>query len=203
MTIAKQFKKLWVRGLQRGIVFANRNSRFNQLYQVNDPWEMASDREQLRFRETCRIIEKEFGRIGALLEIGCGEGHQSQHLEQVCELLYGIDVSKTALARAQRRCPTARLSVADLSTYRPELPKFDLVVACEVLYYVKDVPAALRRMSELGQRCLVTYVQSGPCVLDAFFTGIPVLGTRVIQGTGSSWKVVWWENAGADRERGS
>jgi len=33
--------------------------------------------------------------------------------------------------------------VADIFSYQPEIEKYDLVVACEVLYYIKDIPPLL------------------------------------------------------------
>lgn len=193
MSIAELFKLVWVKLLQKGTVHASRNGRFNQLYHVNDPWGMGSEREQFRFIETNRILEEELGSIDSLLEIGCGEGHQTEYFGRLCEHLYGFDVSGTAVSRARQRCPGALLSVGDVFTYQSELKKFDLVVACEVLYYIKDIPAALGRMSELGSKCLVTYYQSGPCVLDQYFNDIPNIKTRVIQAGDTSWKVVWWD----------
>ena len=67
-------------------------------------------------------------------------------------------------------------------------------VACEVLYYIKDVPAALSRMSELGAKCLVTYYQSGACVLDEFFNDFRNVETKIIKAGDKSWKVVWWNS---------
>lgn len=194
MSIADFFKSVWLRLLQKGTVHASRNGRFNHLYHVNDPWGMGSKREQVRFLETNRIIEEELGDIGSLLEIGCGEGHQTEYFGRLCENLYGFDVSKTAVSRAQQRCPEAQLFVADVFSCQPELKKFDLVVACEVLYYIKDIPSALRRMSELGSKCLVTYYQAEPCDLDSFLDKIQNIEIRIIQAGDISWKAVWWDN---------
>ena len=41
--------------------------------------------------------------------------------------------------------------------WRPSGGRFDLVVACEVLSYMSDAVGAVRRMSELGRACLVTF----------------------------------------------
>lgn len=201
MNMVELFRLAWVRLLQKGTVHASNNGRFDKLYHVSDPWHMGSEREQLRFQETNRLIEQELGSLGTLLEIGCGEGHQTEHLTRLCDQLYGFDVSKTAVGRAQQRCPDAKLSVADIFSYQPEVKKFDLVVACEVLYYIKDTAAAIARMSELGTRCIVTYYQSGPCVLDAFFNNSDGIGTRVIKAGDTSWKIVWWSNANPDGAR--
>lgn len=200
MTIANIFKSVWVRLLQKGTAHSGKNARFDKLYHVSDPWQMESEREQRRFQETNRVIEEELGSIGTLLEIGCGEGHQTEYLGSLCESLYGFDVSKTAINRARQRCPEARLSVADIFSYQPEIEKYDLVVACEVLYYIKDIPAALERMSKLGKKCLVTYYQSGPCALDPFFKNIENIETRVVNAGDASWKIVWWNNTSSDDE---
>lgn len=195
MAIEELLKRLWMKIQQLGILYTSSNERFDTIYRISDPWQMGSEREQFRFRETNRIIEQEFGRIESLLEMGCGEGHQTEHLSRLCERLYGFDVSQTAVNRARRRCPRARLSVADINSYQPELDKFDLVVACELLYYVKDVPEKINRMSELGRRCLVTYFQSGTCNLDPFFGSIEGMKSKVIQDGDISWRAVWWITA--------
>jgi len=77
------------------------------LYMLEDPWHMDSAREQARFAWTNGIISAHFPRLDTLLEVGCGEGHQSLHLSQLCGRLYAIDVSRRALRRASRRCPNA------------------------------------------------------------------------------------------------
>jgi hypothetical protein len=82
------------------------------------------------------------------------------HLTRLCDRLYGIDVSPTAVARAQaRHLPGAAFAVADVHhlPWHTDPGGFDLVVACEVLYYVRDIPAAIARMNELGSACLVTF----------------------------------------------
>lgn len=200
MTIAKFLKSVWVRLLQKGTVHTGKNARFDKLYHVSDPWQMESEREQRRFQETNRVIKDELGSIGTLLEIGCGEGHQTEYLGRLCECLYGFDVSKTAVSRARQRCPEALLSVADIFSYQPDIEKYDLVVACEVLYYIKDIPAALERMGKLGKKCLITYYQSGPCTLDPYLNNIENIKTRVINAGDTSWKIVWWDNTGSHGE---
>jgi len=196
MMLPRYFKQLWVRALQRGTAYAGRSKRFEALYKVADPWNMLSEREQFRFIETNRIIESEVGHVDTLLEVGCGEGHQSQFLQRVCRSLSGFDVSANAVKRASARCPRARFSVADIQSY-PEDERFDLVVACEILYYVPDVRAAVQRMSKLGSACLVTYLQAGPCQLDPFLTDIEGLQRRTVEFGDTSWQVVWWKSAEA------
>src|SRR5438128_5834682 len=124
---------------------------------LKDPWGFTDPWEETRFTETNRILLREFGQVKTLLEIGCAEGHQTLHLMQTCRQLYGLDVSARAVRRAKRRCPGAILQVGDLTSVvrLAGAPKrFDIVVACEVLYYFRDVTLTLQQMRELGRACL-------------------------------------------------
>jgi len=196
-------KLIWLKILQKGTISSSNLYRFEKLYHVNDPWEMSSKKEQNRFSETNRIIQEELMWVGSLLEIGCGEGHQSEYLTNICNKLYGFDVSKKAVERARIRCPECTLTVADIDTYKPEQEKFDLVVAFEILYYVKDIPAALERMNELGNKCMISFYQSGSCILDDYFSDNKNIKSRVIQVDDTSWKVVWWDNQNIKNKVGS
>ncbi len=143
----------------RNLSASDNHRQLDRLYAMADPWQMESAKEQFRFEMTNALVLAKVGRVGTILEIGCGEGHQSQHLATQCDRLYGLDVSPRAVERARKRVPTALFDVGTL----PEVPRtppggrFDLVVACEVLYYMSDIPGAVNSMTELGDACLVTF----------------------------------------------
>ncbi len=151
---------MWRRYALRELSAADNYAGLQRLYALPDPWDMRSDREQSRFRQTNALIGSLTGRVGSILEIGCGEGHQSSHLATLCDRLDGIDVSERAIQRARMRVPACRFGVGDIATLPwslGEQERYDLVVACEMLYYVKDIDAALRDMSRRGRACLVTF----------------------------------------------
>jgi len=54
-------------------------------------------------------------------------------------------------------CQAATSRVGDIVRPFDWLEEVDLVVACEVLYYVKDIRKFLYRMPDLGRACLITY----------------------------------------------
>jgi SAM-dependent methyltransferase len=197
-------KSLWMRVVLHGVHYREKSGRLNALYCVEDPWGMGTTRELHRFKETNRFITEKIGAVKTLLEIGCGEGHQSRELLGVCEKLYGIDVSPRAIMRAKQRCPQATFVVGDLFSVPTvgQDSQFDLVVACEVLYYMRDIPTVLERMSKLGVACLVTYYEEQGQMLDPFLTPISEAKSANIEFNNNRWKVVWWHGKSVTRPGG-
>jgi ubiquinone/menaquinone biosynthesis C-methylase UbiE len=146
-----------------------------------------------RFKSTNEKIQDLFGTIGTLLEIGCGEGHQSGHLVHICNKLYGTDISRIAVMRAKTRCDRGTFWTADvLGSENYEIPPIDLVVACEVLYYSADIAGALDRMSRMGSACFVTYYEGRSHLLDPFFADLDPAQKSEIRFEDTVWKTVWW-----------
>jgi SAM-dependent methyltransferase len=202
MTILEQFlaprlRDYWMRLALRRVHYSDRADKLDLLYRVENPWRLDSAKEQSRFGWTNRIISTRLAPAGSILEIGCGEGHQSQYLSRVCGRLYGIDVSARAVRRAQRRCPEGRFAAGDPFSFRlPGMPPaVDLVVACEVLYYVKDVPRFLARISELGRACLVTYYHGQAPALDPYFAAMADCRRDRLRFEDTEWNAVWWRTA--------
>jgi SAM-dependent methyltransferase len=197
--VARGFKGRWMeRTFPCGADYRDEVERFNRLYLVRDPWSLNSESELFRFRQTNRLIVDNFGHLRSLLEIGCGEGIQSRHLQKVCDCLYGIDVSERAVRRARRRCPRDIFGAGDMYGLPQPLPSppFDLVTACEVLYYMADVPRALRRLSELGRVCLISYYGGAREVLDKHAKEMPGVQFETVSYQDASWTLAWWRRVG-------
>ncbi|HML09652.1 MAG TPA: SAM-dependent methyltransferase [Stellaceae bacterium] len=196
-TIVPRLRDYWVRLMLRRVHYTDRADKLDLLYMVEDPWRLQSAKEQARFAWTNRLIAAQFGRPATILEIGCGEGYQSQHLVQVCDRLYGIDVSARAVRRARRRCPVAQFAAGDPFSFqladRP--PRIDLVVACEVIYYVSNVRRFIDRLSQLGRASLVTYYQGQAAALDPHFVGKPGCQRERFRYDDTEWNAVWWRNS--------
>ena len=161
---------------------------------------MRSGREQFRFRETNAFIHDCLGHAGSLLELGCGEGHQSAHLAAICDRLVGIDVSERAVSRARARVPGAEFKVGDIASL-PASPPFDLVVACEMLYYVKDIPATLERMNQLGSACVVTLFSPSARIVAPHLERLPLSRRTWIYSDPYVWLFAFWRPV--DRARSS
>ena len=194
--ILAAIRRYWVRVNLRGVHYSDRYRSLNAVYRVPDPWGMESERERTRFERTNNLIIDNIGQVGTLLEVGCGEGHQSKYLIRVCKQLYGIDVSGRAIERARNRCPEGRFYVGSLSNAQcmSEVKRFDLAVACEVLYYVKDVPATLRQLSACSDWCLITYYDKQAYRLDPYVIENRNAHSTTIRYGIVTWTVVWWKN---------
>jgi len=190
---AELAKRAWMKVALRGTRFSDNYQRIDMAYKVADPWVMDSDKERYRFEQTNKIIADAFGEVGSLLEVGCGEGHQTEYLSRVCNDMYGFDVSATAVERGRRRCPKAHLAACDMYSLPFEVDRFDVVAACEVLYYMEDVPAFLREMENRGHHCLVTYYNGrGSKKIADHLAALPDTQTTSFTFEDVTWCAVWW-----------
>lgn len=196
--LRKAVRRTWMKYAMRGVGGADDYERLELAYRLGDPWNMESRLEQARFAATNALIARAFGRVGTLLEVGCGEGHQTRVLGELADEVHGIDVSSTAVERARERVPGAHFAATDIhgQPWGDQQGRFDLVVACEVLYYIKDIPATLARMRHLGRACLVTIFAPALVRVGPHLEGIPGLHKDWMQHEGETWLVCWWRNPG-------
>jgi SAM-dependent methyltransferase len=179
----------------RGLTAAETDARTLALYREHeDPWNLAT--EDYRFAETNRLIARRFGRVRRLLEIGAGEGHQTRWLVRAADDVTGVDISDAALDRARAKVPEADFRISCLPELRlPDAGPFDLAVACEVLYFADDIPAAVDRMRQLAPRGLVTGLEKkwrrfAPAVAD-----LPNLQMAGIAEADTTWLVATWDES--------
>jgi SAM-dependent methyltransferase len=187
-------RQIWRQTYDRGLSDADVTARTAAIYAASiDPWHLS--REQSRFADTNGIIERRFGRIGAMLEIGCGEGYQSAWLARLCDHLTGLDISEDALARARALLPSGRFLLSGLPDIPlpASTPRFDLAVACEVLYFAPDMTAAIARMRDLAPRGLVTGLERKWRRFGAAVDGLPNLAIDRIADADNTWLVATWQ----------
>lgn len=197
MSLLRRCKRLWLWQVLRGVRYNDRHRQLDVLYRVRDPWDLNCKQEWARFEATNSIIRREFGHLPSILELGCGEGLHSSVLAGVCNSLYGIDVSPIAVARARARCHAAIFEVGDITKLDDVAgrERFDLVVGCEMLYYVKNVRQCIDRMSQLGAACLVTYYTAQRERLDPEILQQRGVQWEVIRCFEREWIAAWWTNA--------
>lgn len=194
--LKKARRRLWMKYALRGVGGNDNHHGLDLAYRMEDPWNMDSPMERARFEGTNRVIEQAFGRVGSVLEIGCGEGHQTEYLARLSDRQYGIDVSPQAIERAKARLPQARFAATELSAqpWGDLQHRFDLVTACEVLYYLSDPAEELRRMRYLGRNGLVTLFAPACGRVGPHLEKLPGLHRDWIFHGSTAWLVAWWRN---------
>lgn len=194
--LRKARRRLWMRLALRGVGGADNHAQLDRIYAVEDPWNMESALERARFAATNALIERAFGRVGSVLELGCGEGHQTEWLARLSDEQYGLDVSAHAIERAKARLPTAHFAATDIfgQPWGEQRHRFDLVTACEVLYYMRDPAAALARMRHLGRRGFVTLYSATCSRVCPDLDAMPGLHKDWIYHGSTTWVVGWWND---------
>lgn len=139
----------------------NHSEYFNKMYhRDDDPWGYNQLWYEQRKKQICLAVLTQ-PRYGLVLEMGCSNGHLSEHLAQRADQLICMDVSDQAVQLA-----TQRLQVySHVEVQNKKLPeafpehRFDLIVISEVAYYLS--------MTELNQliECLKTHLSENGEIL--------------------------------------
>jgi 2-polyprenyl-3-methyl-5-hydroxy-6-metoxy-1,4-benzoquinol methylase len=141
----------------------------------------------------------------SILEVGCAKGHLTRRLCGLAQEVVAIDVSPTAVASARGVAPAAQVLCMSLEAARFDRT-FDLVLCSDTIYYLKDIPGAIRKLNALAEFVLVTYTLYERHRLDPIFAGLPVIAMEPFhylrffdQGRVVNWRgtqiVLWWSGA--------
>ncbi|MEM6374588.1 MAG: class I SAM-dependent methyltransferase [Pseudomonadota bacterium] len=187
--------RLFKSAMLRGTSFSDAHGKLKTLYTVEDPWDMASEREQYRFQETNRQLTEVAPHFGHVLELGCGEGHQTLHLAQIANQISGIELSPKAVARAQARCPEGTFRAGQIEAVRTLFPntRFDLITGCEVLYYVSDLESVLQSLYGLTERLYVSNYAPRAARMESALSGLGWRPLAPIHHQDTTWECRIWE----------
>jgi SAM-dependent methyltransferase len=110
---------------------------FEDLWKRGDPWSLESSAfEQAKYeRQLAMLNNRRYPRV---LEIGCGAGEFTRSLARIADRVVALDISPTAIARAQARgLETVDFRVANAMQHdlRAEEP-WDLLVMSETICYL-------------------------------------------------------------------
>ncbi len=166
-------------------------SRFDDMYQeIEDPWSCDRHVNSLS-RSILLWMCEESGPFTTMLAIGCGTGGLTRRLfaaltahDGTCA---GLDISPTAVARAEKSSPSNRLEfhVGDCRSALPTADYYDLKVMSDVVWYIVDqfstVLAALRAsLAPNGSLAIHQYFPSnqqfGTCYLKGLDDFIKLIG---------------------------
>ena len=108
-----------------------------ECYEREDPWNYTECPEETdRFRSALNLLDAARGESSFenAFEVGCAEGVFTCMLAQKCKSLLAVDISRTAISRAVKRCAGSEVQFEqwNLST-SPAPSDLDLVVIMDVL----------------------------------------------------------------------
>lgn len=111
---------------------------FERLFAADpDPWGFETRAYEARkYDHTMAALDGRRFHLG--FEIGCANGVLTRRIADCCESLLAVDVSPTALARAQTRCadlPHVHFAEMRFPRQVPDVAGLDLIVLSEVAYY--------------------------------------------------------------------
>jgi SAM-dependent methyltransferase len=140
---------------------------FEQKYQRDpDPWDFAgSAYEQSRYAAILSALHQQQYRRG--FEPGCSVGVLTASLSPFCQELHAIDISPTAVSRAQERCKRLTNVTICSGALPAAIPagNFDLIVFSEIGYYFER-----QQLKELVQ-ILATTLNCGGVLIAAHWLG--------------------------------
>lgn len=196
--VVSRLRRNW-RAMRSGMWFRSspqgwRYRRMHRLYLLEDPWQLASPRERKRFDLTNAMIAGIAPDCDALLEIGSGEGEQTAQLLKVARQVTGIEISETAVARARQTAPDAEFFVGCAEDAEALLGtrRFDLITACEMLYYAPDAGRVLDTLKTLAPRILVTAYEKRARKLGAHVEGAGWSRLEDMVVDGARWHCHLW-----------
>jgi SAM-dependent methyltransferase len=132
-------------------------------YVQSNPWgTIGSDKDIVR---TDLLLDRlRYARFVNILDLGCGEGQQTNALSKLAENTIGIDIAGNAIERAQSQFPHIRFQQGELldvikDTQIAQTP-FDFISLSEVLYYFQtdeERHAALSGLARIGAPACLYY----------------------------------------------
>jgi 2-polyprenyl-3-methyl-5-hydroxy-6-metoxy-1,4-benzoquinol methylase len=101
-------------------------------------------------------------KISCALEIGCGEGYITKHINDIGITIEGADVSERVIKTAQTMHPTIQFSVCSIYDLKPLGKKYDLVMANEVFEHLDDINSAIEEIKNITNQYLFFSVPNEP-----------------------------------------
>lgn len=101
-------------------------------------------------------------RINLALEIGCGEGYVTQHIQNLGIAIEGTDISERVIKIAQQSHPSLRFSECSVYDLQSLGGTYDLVLANEVLEHLTDYNRAIEEMKSVTRKYLFFSVPNEP-----------------------------------------
>jgi len=131
--------------------------KFEEMYQNEDLTEYCSwyqdDMKDLGYQLSLTILSQY--NFETILDVGCGEGMFTSLLKKKNNSVSGIDVSPTAIKKANTRFKNIDFFVGDIKT-DVILKHYDLIVLKEILSYVENWRKTIKDLSKISKYLFVS-----------------------------------------------
>src|SRR3989344_5079635 len=95
-------------------------------------------------------------RFSSILDIGCGKGAFTNQLATIADSVMGVDISQTAIAKAEQRYPGIRFSTATAEEALSAPQRWDAIVMLEVLSYLQNWEEVLQKAAAKANYVYIT-----------------------------------------------
>ena len=141
---------------------------FNRLCDRYDNSGIVMPQEQFDMYRVITKSIKETGRYAlkkTVCDVGCGLGIGSNILSQEAKFVWGIDKNKKTIGFAKQMYsrdyqPQVTFDEVDITDFKREPMKFDMIVAIELIEHVKDYKKAMDFIKRLCKPNSVVYISS-------------------------------------------
>ena len=151
--------------------YSSKKLFFELIYFFKNPWNLNSREEVYRYEYLNNfLIKKNKNKIYSnILEIGCGEGIHTSYLTNIANKITSLDISKVAIEKAKKKhIKNVEFHNCIIEKYITK-EKYDLIIASEVIYYIKDIKKFIHRIESFKTNYIITYYSKENHKLRKFF----------------------------------
>lgn len=117
---------------------------------------------KLFFFDFDAIVHSIKGDVSTALEIGCGEGYITDHINQMGIPIAGTDVSSRIVDVARAKFPNRTFFVLSVYELHSVGKEFDLIVANEVFEHLEDPDSAIEEVKKIAGKYIMISVPNEP-----------------------------------------
>lgn len=148
---------------------------FESLYKnQNDPWQQSGKEGEisLYYSHSRKRLVNQLKKLNSnsLLEVGCGLGYTTQIIQESIPECYvvGMDISKTAIVKANNLFPNLNFIEGDISSFNLLLEKkYDIIILNQLLWYI------LESLSNTFENCFKLLNPKGKLIISQAFLQTP------------------------------
>ena len=172
--------------------YSNSRIIFEIIYFFSNPWKLNSKPEVYRFKSINNFLLNQNNNIlyNHILEIGCGEGHHTEFLSKISKNITSIDISKNAIKKAKNKNITNAKFINKKLELLDKTNQFDLIIASEVIYYIKNVEIFMKKIESLNTKYLITIYSFEYEGLKSLFMNNKFVHDEIIYNQ-INWKIIF------------